>query len=201
MVLFCAPSVVVVNHKPIPISVMLLVAYYIPTSNHLATFANSVHSVHYFDGLSFTFDYILSPKTKIMNIQKIGIAGLFGGITAFFLGWIVYGMLLKGFWAANSLPGVNKEMPDFLWLVIGNLAYGLFYAYVLGGLANISDPMKGAMTAGIVALIMSVSFDCTMYGTTNIMTMTALPVDIITSVVMGAITGAVVTFVWAKGKA
>ena len=136
-----------------------------------------------------------------MNIQKIGIAGLFGGITAFFLGWIVYGMLLKGFWAANSLPGVNKEMPDFLWLVIGNLAYGLFYAYVLGGLANISDPMKGAMTAGIVALIMSVSFDCTMYGTTNIMTMTALPVDIITSVVMGAITGAVVTFVWAKGKA
>jgi len=51
-------------------------------------------------------------KTKFM------LAGLAGGVFYFFLGWLVYGILLMNFYESNTITydGLNKEMPVSLIL-------------------------------------------------------------------------------------
>ena len=61
-----------------------------------------------------------------MDAKKFALGTVAGGVTYFLLGWLIYGVVLVKFMDANmgSATGVMKETPDFLWLIIGNLAWG-----------------------------------------------------------------------------
>jgi hypothetical protein len=136
-----------------------------------------------------------------MNIKKLAVGGIVGGIIFFFLGWLIYGMLLVDFMKSNPgiVSGYEKEMPDMLYLAIGNLASGLLLAYVFIR-ANVTTLMGGLIMATIMGLLMSVSFDCMMYGTTNLLSKKAIMADVLAATAMFAITGAVVGLLLGKLK-
>lgn len=130
-----------------------------------------------------------------MNIKKLAIGGITGGIVFFFLGWLVYGILLMDF--MNQHQGITsgyQREPLFLYLIIGNLVYGLLIAYIFEKSA-VSTWVSGLITGAIIGFLISCSFDFTMYATTTLLSRTAILADVLASTVMTAITGAVVALV------
>ena len=69
-----------------------------------------------------------------MDIKKLIIGGITGGILYFLLGWLVYGNLLAEFMKAHpgTATGVDRAMADMNWmyLTIGNLLSGFLIAYI-----------------------------------------------------------------------
>jgi hypothetical protein len=145
--------------------------------------------------------FIESPKTKLMDIKKLLMGGITGGAIFFLLGWLIYGMLLMNF--MNSHPGtagnIARPEPDYLYLIIGNLAMGFLMAYIFIK-ANINSLGSGFITAGVIGLLMAVGYDCVMYATTTISSKTGMAADVAASTVMSALTGAAVAAVLGMGE-
>lgn len=136
-----------------------------------------------------------------MDIKKLFVGGIAGGIAYFFLGWLIYGMLLMNFMASHQgiIGGIQRAEPDFLYLIIGNLALGFLitFIFIKGAVNSLGS---GLVTGGIVGLLMVIGYDCMIYGTTNIMSKTAMAVDVAAMTVMSAIVGAIVGMVLGMGK-
>lgn len=138
-----------------------------------------------------------------MDIKKLLIGGITGGILFFLLGWLVYGMLLMDFMnshqgAAGNVQRAETDM-QYLYLVIGNLAMGFMLAYVfLKG--NVNSMMDGFITGGILGLLIAVGYDCMIYATSTVISKTAMAADVAAMTVMTAIVGAVVAMVMGMGK-
>jgi hypothetical protein len=66
--------------------------------------------------------------------------------------------------------------------------------------ANVNTLMGGLIMATIMGLLMAVSFDCMMYGTTNLLSKKAIMADVLAATAMFAVTGAVVGLVLGKLK-
>jgi hypothetical protein len=129
--------------------------------------------------------------------------GIVGGILFFFLGWLIYGNLLAGFMQKHpgTATGVERaeDQMQYLYLAIGNLAMGFLLAYIFVK-GNVSSLTGGLVTGGVVGALVSVGVDCTMYGTTNILSKTAMAADVAVMTVMCAVVGAVVGMVMGMGK-
>ena len=104
--------------------------------------------------------------------SKVIIAALIGGIVAFLLGWLLYGVLLMDFMASNA-----------------------------GSATNIKTLATGAKAGALIGLLIGISYDFLNYGMTNLMNMTGAVADILMSAVMGAVTGAVVAWWLGRGTA
>ena len=130
-----------------------------------------------------------------MGNNKILLAGVFGGVTLFILGFLIYGMLLMQFMADNAgAPGVNKtaEEMSFPWLIISNLAAGFLLAVIYGKYANINTAMAGAQAGALIGFLMALSVDAAMYASTYLYNMKGMITDIVVWTVMCSITSAVV---------
>ncbi len=138
-----------------------------------------------------------------MDIKKLLIGGIVGGILYFGLGYLIYGNLLMNFMKDHPgiATGVDRAMDDFqfLYLAIGNLAMGFLLAYIFVK-SNINSMVSGLFTGGIIGALISISVDCMMYGTTNIISKTAMAADVVAMTAMSAIIGAVVAMVMGMGK-
>ena len=134
-----------------------------------------------------------------MDIKKLLIGGIIGGILFFLLGWLIYGNLLMTFMKNNpgTATGVDRTEMDFMYLVIGNLASGFLMAYIFMK-ANVNSLSNGLVTGGIIGVLMSVAFDATMYGVTNIMSKKSMMADVLASLVISAVVGAIVGLVNSK---
>lgn len=122
------------------------------------------------------------------------IASLIGGIVSFIAGFLIYSVLLGSFFASHSIApaGVMKAEPDFIFLFLGNLAYGILIAYIFVQWAGIKTVATGAKAAATIGLLVAASWDFIQYGLSNTMDMTGLMVDIIASIIMSAIVGAAI---------
>lgn len=136
-----------------------------------------------------------------MDIKKLVVGGIVGGILFFFLGWLLYGMLLMDFMKNNPgvVSGYSKETPDFLYLAIGNLLSGFMMAYIFIK-ANINTLMGGLIMAAVVGLLMAASYDCVMYATTSLVSKKMMLADVLASTAMSAVAGAVVGLLMGKLK-
>ncbi|MBL7700653.1 MAG: hypothetical protein JNM14_00265 [Ferruginibacter sp.] len=136
-----------------------------------------------------------------MDIKKLLIGGITGGVLFFLLGWVIYGMLLMDFMASN--PGiagnVARAEPDYLYLIIGNMALGFMMAYIFIR-ANVNTIAGGAVMGGIIGLLVAVGYDCMMYATTNVTSKTAMAADVAATTVMTAVVGAVIGMLMGMGK-
>lgn len=137
-----------------------------------------------------------------MNLNKILLAGLVGGIVSFFLGWIIYGMLLSGVMEAESTNNIARPENEMIFwaMILANLSYGMLYAYIFGRWAGITNWMTGAQAGAIIGLLMGMFFDLLFYGTSNVMTLKGVFIDIVVFAIMAALTGAIVAFVLGYGK-
>lgn len=127
--------------------------------------------------------------------------GIAGGIIYFLLGWLIYGMLLLNF--MDKHPGaagnIMRPEPEFLYLIIGNLALGLVMAYVFVR-ANVNTVGNGFITGGVIGLLVAVAYDCMIYATTTTISKTGMATDVAVTVVMSAIAGAVIAAIIGMGK-
>jgi hypothetical protein len=136
-----------------------------------------------------------------MNTKAI-LAGLAGGVFAFFGGWLVFGILLMDFYMSNSTSydGLMKEMPDMVWLVISNLAWGFLYAYIFSRWTDVKTFGAGLMAGLPISFIIVLSYDTGMYSFYNLQTLTLMLVDIAVGTLFGGLVGGVVGLVLGTGK-
>ena len=138
-----------------------------------------------------------------MDIKKLLMGGIVGGILFFGLGYLIYGNLLAGFMQKHpgTATGVDRAMGnfEFLYLAIGNLAMGFLFAYIFVK-SNVNSMADGLVTGGVIGALVSVGYDCMMYGTTNVISKTAMAADVAAMTVMCAIVGAVVAMFMGMGK-
>lgn len=137
-----------------------------------------------------------------MDAKKIFMAGLVAGIAAFFLGWIIYGMLLMDFYASNAGTATNvaRAESEMVWwaLIVGNLFFGFALSYVYGRWANISTAKTGAEAGAMIGLLFGGGWVLTMFASTNIYNLTATLVDVLVSAILTALVGAVAG--WMLGR-
>lgn len=136
-----------------------------------------------------------------MNTQKFLIGSLIGGVVLFILGYIFYVALMGSFFESHSM-GANymKDPPDFLFIILGNLAEGALLAYIFGKWAGIKTAATGAEAGAIIGLLTGLGWDLLMYGTSNLMDITGTITDVIVVTIMMAIAGAAVGWYLGRGK-
>lgn len=138
-------------------------------------------------------------------MKKIIMASLVGGAFAFLLGWLLFGMLLFDInqkWAgpgmaAASLPAEQMRYP---FLILSNVAFAFIMAWMFARHAGISTAAGGWKAGTTLGIAAAVWIDTSFYSMTSLYTLQGILLDVLSSGLMGAATGAVVGFVIGKVK-
>jgi hypothetical protein len=134
--------------------------------------------------------------------MKILRGTIFGGITFFLLGWLVWGMLLADFSAENYNQLLNRPDNEMIWwaMILSNLVLALMVTLILNwaGAKSITDALKiGAIVGATYAL----SVDLGIYSmTTMINSLTGIIVDTLAYAVVIALISLVIVLTWGKEK-
>lgn len=134
-----------------------------------------------------------------MGSNKV-LAVLAGWVTIFVLGYLVYGMLMADFFAANAgtATGVMKDPPDLIMIGLGELVSAVFLVVVLGW-AGVTDAAAGFQKGALIGLLLSASVGFVWLGAFNISTMTGTLADVVVSAVRIGIGGAVIGAMLGRG--
>ena len=136
-----------------------------------------------------------------MNTKNVLIGGFVSGICYFFLGWLIYGILLMDYMTQVSpqIEGLNRPETDFVWwaLILSNIVSGIFMAFVFD-LGNIKGWMSGLRTGAIIGFLISVSFDLSFYSMTYMISQQGMIADVAAGTVMSGIVGAILGMVMQK---
>ena len=139
-----------------------------------------------------------------MDMKKFLMGTVAGGVTYFFLGWLIYGMALAGFMAEHggTATGVMRaDMDMVFWsIALGNMLSSAMLTMIFLKWANVSSFGGGVSAGASIGLLMAAGFDFTMYGTSNMLDLTGVCVDIIVGTVMAGIAGGVIGAVLGMGS-
>ncbi len=128
-----------------------------------------------------------------MNYSKLLISSLIGGIVSFFVGWAIYGILLKDTMSKAMTPeanAINKTDMNLLGVFISGLVYSFLLAYIFERWAQIRTFASGAIAGGIIGCLIAMSFDIQLWAMLNMYAdATYIPVDIAAATVMAALMG------------
>jgi membrane protein YqaA with SNARE-associated domain len=137
-----------------------------------------------------------------MDTGKIVTAGLLGGVVAFILGYLMYGIIMADFFQSNmgSATGVMRGDADMQWvpLILGHLSWGLLFAIIYGRWASISTFATGAKAGAVLGFLVAFTTNMINYGTTNIANLNAVLGDIVVMTIVAAIVGGTVG--WFLGR-
>jgi hypothetical protein len=134
--------------------------------------------------------------------SKVLLATLAGGIAAFLFGWLVFGLLLADFYAANLTvyEGLMKNPPDLLMIFISNLVLAFLLAYIFNRWAGIKSAGEGAQAGFIIVGLIALGIDVFQFATMNLVSPMLIAVDTIGNAVYGAFIGSIVGLVLGTGK-
>jgi hypothetical protein len=134
-----------------------------------------------------------------MNIKRIGIGTVVGAITLYLLGMLIWQNLFVEFFEANrgTATGVGRENMILWAVILGTLAYAKLITLALE--ARGAKSLKDALIVGFVvgALIWGTA-DLTLFGITNLNTLTGTIADIVLEGVRAGIAGLVIAAVLSK---
>ena len=131
---------------------------------------------------------------------KVLFATLAGGVAAFFLGWLLYGMLLMDTMASLSVvvEGASRE-PMAMWAIgVSNLLTGLLYALIFDKWAGIKSFQAGAVAGLWLGAIFTASIDLSLYSMYTMWTLPGILLDVVAGTVYNAIIAGVVG--WVLGR-
>jgi hypothetical protein len=130
-----------------------------------------------------------------MNTKNVLISGIVGGIAYFFLGWLIYGILLMDYMTSISpvIAGLNRTEEEFVWwaMIASNILSGIFMAYIFD-LAKVSGWMNGAKIGGLIGLLISASVNLSLYSMTNMIGKKGILLDAAAGAVMTALGGIII---------
>ncbi|MFZ9503493.1 MAG: hypothetical protein ACO263_02880 [Cyclobacteriaceae bacterium] len=128
-----------------------------------------------------------------MNTRSFITGGLVAGIFYFFLGWLVFGILLADTMRERMNEGLFRKDEDIiLWaLVVGNVAYGFLLSYIFHNM-GVENARRGSAVGAVIGLVTSLTFDLNFFGTSTMYNdLVVITFDITAFVVVSAITGSV----------
>jgi hypothetical protein len=127
-----------------------------------------------------------------MNLQKILISGILVGVVAFFLGWLLWGILLADFTAVEGMKAVMRPEEEMVMWAMGlaNILWGLLLAYIFIQWANITTVQSGFIAGAVLGFLMSAAFDFGMFAMTNMYTLTDVIKDVVLNTVFVGVLGA-----------
>lgn len=128
-----------------------------------------------------------------MKTKNFLAAGIVGGIINFLLGWLFYGIIF-----VNTFPQPEEKSESMLFIFLGCITFGLFISYIYAQWAQISTAATGAKAGAIIGLFIGLfyNFFNLAMGPETALQLAAL--DVVISIVMTAITGAVIGIVNGK---
>lgn len=134
-----------------------------------------------------------------MNTKCL-VASVAGAVVLFVGGYVLYELVLGGFFAANagSATGVIKESPDFLWIAVGQLASGGVLATALGW-KGATDVAGGAQAGAKLGALIAVAVGFVTLGAMNTSTLASTVVDVVVTGVLWGAAGAVVGMMLGRG--
>jgi hypothetical protein len=128
-----------------------------------------------------------------MNVKNFLVSGIVGGIVEFLLGWLFYGILFK-----NSFPTNGNE--NMLFIFLGCMTFGFFVSYIFTKWAGISNIATGLKAGAVIGLFMSLYSNFFMNSMTAEINYQTMGLDVVITVVMAALVGAVIALVNGKLK-
>jgi hypothetical protein len=134
---------------------------------------------------------------------KVLLATLAGGAASFLLGWVLYGMLLKGFFESQVLASAKPVMrtEPVIWAIfVGCLSWAALQALIFSFWAGISTFMTGAKAGAWIGFLVSLGANFFSYGSLDAWNITAALVDPVVNVALGGISGGVVGWVLGYGN-
>lgn len=134
--------------------------------------------------------------------NRVIVGGLIGAVASFFLGFLIYAIVLDPMLAEHTMSGVMRADEEMSWafLILGNLAYGFLVAYILDK-ANANSFGSGATIGAVVGLLSSLASGFIMYAISNwYTTMTGPFIDVVGAVVMFGLVGGIVGWWYGRGR-
>jgi hypothetical protein len=128
-----------------------------------------------------------------MNTNRILLAGLVGGVFAFFVGWLIFGILFKDMMPEGMSGVLRKEEDMIIWAIaLSNILWAVTIAYIFVQWANISTWQAGVMAGAILGFLITASFDFGFYSMTTLFTIQEVIIDVLINTIWVAIMGAVI---------
>lgn len=111
-----------------------------------------------------------------------------GSVTMLLVGFLLYGVLFAELFrqGALTIPGVMKQQPEILWVVAGQIGFGILVTLIVSwrGATSFVD---GGRTGAIFGFLMAIGYDFAQYGMSNLWTLKATLLDpFITAVLVGS---------------
>ena len=116
-----------------------------------------------------------------------------GSVTMLLVGFLLYGIVFAGLFreGALTIPGVMKQEPEILWIIAGQIGFGILVTLIVSWRGATSFA-NGAWTGAIFGFLMAIGYDFAQYGTSNLWTLKATLFDpFITAVLVGSAGGAI----------
>lgn len=128
-----------------------------------------------------------------MKAKQFLLAGIAGGIVNWLLGWLIYGIVLK-----DVFPQPEETSTTMIYIFLGCLTYALFLSYVYNKWAQITTFMTGAKAGLVLGLLIGIYYNFFNLAMNGDITTEMAIYDVISNIVMTAITGGIIGLVSGK---
>lgn len=125
-------------------------------------------------------------------------AALAGMLAIALFGGLLYGVLFAGLFEAHVATGVMKDPPDYLWIGLAHVPFGVLLTLVIGW-RGATSARGGAVTGAALGFLMAAAYDLSQYGTTELWTLELTLIEPFISLALVGAAGAVVGAVLGRG--
>jgi hypothetical protein len=135
------------------------------------------------------------------KLTRLIVASVVGCILFFFLGWLIYGVLLMNFYVAHTTPypGLMREMPNLAALIIAYLAMSFFIAFILQRWAGATTFGKGLTWSLFINFLIILTVDLFFVASMKLYDAPVIIVDIIVNTALGGLIGGVMGWILGMG--
>lgn len=133
-------------------------------------------------------------------LTRVLVATIAGGAAFFFLGFIIFGLLLGPSvmqqYISPDAAKLMNETPVWAPLILGNLVFAFLLAYIFEYWAGIRTFAGGLIGGGVIAFLLDLYFQLMFLAFMKMHTSyVPVVVDVIATTIMGAIAGGVIAAV------
>ena len=136
-----------------------------------------------------------------MNIQKILIGTIVGGIVLTLAGFLIWGLGLESIIQSHTktYEGLaNESGSAFVYIAISCFTTALLISVIFNRWANISTARSGAMAGAVIAALVGIVADTMVMGQYNLLDPIVLIINIFGNLAWGALGGAAIG--WLLGR-
>ena len=134
-----------------------------------------------------------------MNM-KILKGTVIGGVAFFFLGWLVWSILLADVMTNLMDTSLNRPDTEMVWwaIILSNLVFAQLLTLILKW-SGANGALDGLKIGALVGLLYALTVDLGMYSmTTMIKSVSGIVVDVLVYTVVTAVIGLIIVLTWGK---